>query len=76
LTHGHRDHCYQRATARGLPVRAVSRSVFLLALALAALAVLSTHAPSGVTTLGCVALGMLLTGAVMRYFAAGFGMRP
>jgi len=73
LTHGHREHCYQRATARGLPVRAVSGSVFLLALMLGGLAVLSAHVSSLGAALGCVALGLLLTGAVLRYFAAGFG---
>jgi UDP-N-acetylmuramyl pentapeptide phosphotransferase/UDP-N-acetylglucosamine-1-phosphate transferase len=76
LSHGHREHCYQRATARGLPVRAVSGSVFLLALALAALAVLAAHASSPVAAIALVALGALLTGAVLRYFAAGFGPRP
>jgi UDP-N-acetylmuramyl pentapeptide phosphotransferase/UDP-N-acetylglucosamine-1-phosphate transferase len=75
LTHGHREHCYQRATARGLPVRAVSGSVFLLALMLGGLAVLSVHMSSFIAALGCVALGLLLTGAVLRYFAAGFGPR-
>jgi UDP-N-acetylmuramyl pentapeptide phosphotransferase/UDP-N-acetylglucosamine-1-phosphate transferase len=75
LTHSHREHCYQRATARGMPVRKVSGSVFLLALALAALAMLSAHAPSAVAALGCVALGTLLTAAVLRYFSVGPGAR-
>jgi UDP-N-acetylmuramyl pentapeptide phosphotransferase/UDP-N-acetylglucosamine-1-phosphate transferase len=76
LTHGHREHCYQRAVARGLPVRAVSGTVFLLGLALAGLAILSAHAVWPVAALACVGLGALLTAAVLRHFAVGFGAKP
>ncbi len=75
LTEGHRDHCYQRATSRGLAVTTVSRTVLALSCILALLAqVLSAHAPLW-QHVAMAALGLGLTAVTLRWFATG-GARP
>jgi UDP-N-acetylmuramyl pentapeptide phosphotransferase/UDP-N-acetylglucosamine-1-phosphate transferase len=67
----HRTHFYQRATTRGLSVPKVTTRIFLLGLALAALAVTSAVAGSVKADLICLALGAFLTGMVLRGLARG-----
>jgi UDP-N-acetylmuramyl pentapeptide phosphotransferase/UDP-N-acetylglucosamine-1-phosphate transferase len=67
----HRTHFYQRATTQGLSVPKVTTRIFLLGLALAALAVTSAFAGSVKADLICLALGAFLTGMVLRGLARG-----
>ncbi len=73
LTEGHRDHCYQRATKRGLGVRTVSHSVFGLCCLLALLAqTVGATAPLWQQAAFAL-LGLALTAALLRWLAAGWG---
>jgi UDP-N-acetylmuramyl pentapeptide phosphotransferase/UDP-N-acetylglucosamine-1-phosphate transferase len=65
----HRSHFYQRATDNGFSVMAVVTHVFVLNLALAALAAVTLLWPSSVVQIGALAAGLLLVGFVLRRFS-------
>ncbi len=65
----HRSHFYQRATDNGFSVMSVVTHVFVLNLALAALAGVTLLWPSGVVQIGALAAGLLLVGVVLRRFS-------
>jgi UDP-N-acetylmuramyl pentapeptide phosphotransferase/UDP-N-acetylglucosamine-1-phosphate transferase len=65
----HRTHFYQRATANGFSVLAVVGHVFVLNLALAALAAATAIWPAPAVQWGLLALGAGLVGLVLRRFA-------
>jgi UDP-N-acetylmuramyl pentapeptide phosphotransferase/UDP-N-acetylglucosamine-1-phosphate transferase len=67
----HRSHFYQQATANGFSVLAVVGRVALLNLALAAIAGVSLLWPALPVQLACLALAALVTGLLLRRFAAG-----
>lgn len=67
----HRTHYYQRATAQGLAVPQVTRRIFSLGMLLSGLAVVSAVADSLPVDLICLAVGLLLTGLVLRGLARG-----
>jgi UDP-N-acetylmuramyl pentapeptide phosphotransferase/UDP-N-acetylglucosamine-1-phosphate transferase len=69
ITQAHRDHFYQRATARGISVLQVVRRVFLTNLVLAVLALATVIRPSwildiGAFIIGCASVAWLLFGFV------------
>ncbi|MGY2050287.1 glycosyl transferase [Methylobacterium sp. JK268] len=65
----HRTHFYQRATANGRSVRAVTGTVFRLNLALALLAGATLAWPSWPVAAGALAAGIALVAGVLRAFA-------
>lgn len=67
----HRSHFYQQATTNGFSVIAVVRRVALLNVALAVLAGISIAWPQIGVQLACLAAACLLTGLLLRRFAAG-----
>ncbi len=67
----HRTHYYQRATAQGLAVPQVTRRVFSLGMLLAVLAVVAAVVDTVPMDLICLAIGVGLTGVVLRGFARG-----
>ena len=58
LTQPHRDHAYQRAVDTGLSAPRVTRTVALVSLACAVLAVTSILADHAVVGVGCLAIGL------------------
>lgn len=67
----HRSHFYQQATTNGFSVIAVVRRVALLNVALVVLAGISIAWPQTGVQLGCLVAAGLLTGLLLRRFAAG-----
>jgi len=67
----HRGHFYQRATEHGLSVREVVGRVFVVNLALAALAVTTVVAPSRWAQALALALGAAAVGLLLASFARG-----
>ena len=67
----HRTHYYQRATDRGFTVTAIVARVFVVNLALAALAVVTVIVPGIVSALACLCAGAALVGWVLARFARG-----
>jgi UDP-N-acetylmuramyl pentapeptide phosphotransferase/UDP-N-acetylglucosamine-1-phosphate transferase len=67
----HRTHYYQRATDRGFTVTAIVARVFVVNLALAALAVVTVAVPGVVSALACLCVGAALVGWVLARFARG-----
>jgi UDP-N-acetylmuramyl pentapeptide phosphotransferase/UDP-N-acetylglucosamine-1-phosphate transferase len=67
----HRTHYYQRATDRGFTVTAIVTRVFVVNLALAALAVVSVVVPGVVSALATLCAGAALVGWVLARFARG-----
>jgi UDP-N-acetylmuramyl pentapeptide phosphotransferase/UDP-N-acetylglucosamine-1-phosphate transferase len=67
----HRSHFYQQATTNGFGVMEVVGRVALLNLALAAIAGVSLVWPGLSVQFGCLAVAALLTGLLLRRFAAG-----
>ncbi|MEZ0172591.1 glycosyltransferase family 4 protein [Microvirga sp. TS319] len=65
----HRSHFYQRATDNGFPVMAVVTHVFVLNLALAALAAVTLLWPTGVVQVVALAAGAVLVCLVLRRFS-------
>lgn len=65
----HRSHFYQRATDNGFSVMSVVTHVFVLNLALAALAAVTLLWTSSVVQIGALAAGLLLVGVVLRRFS-------
>jgi UDP-N-acetylmuramyl pentapeptide phosphotransferase/UDP-N-acetylglucosamine-1-phosphate transferase len=65
----HRSHFYQRATDNGFSVMAVIAHVFMLNLALAALAAMTLVWPSSVVQVAALAAGLLLVGLVLWRFS-------
>ncbi|WP_445502768.1 MraY family glycosyltransferase [Microvirga sp. G4-2] len=72
----HRSHFYQRATDNGFSVMAVVTHVFMLNLALAALAAMTLVWPSSVVQVAALAAGLLLVGLVLRRFSHPRVMAP
>jgi UDP-N-acetylmuramyl pentapeptide phosphotransferase/UDP-N-acetylglucosamine-1-phosphate transferase len=67
----HRTHYYQRATDRGFTVTGIVARVFVVNLALAALAVASVVVPGVVSALAALCAGTALVGLVLARFARG-----
>ena len=67
----HRTHYYQRATDRGFTVTAIVTRVFVVNLALAALAVATVVVPGIVSALASLCAGAALVGWVLARFARG-----
>jgi UDP-N-acetylmuramyl pentapeptide phosphotransferase/UDP-N-acetylglucosamine-1-phosphate transferase len=67
----HRSHFYQRALDGGFTVREVIARVFMVNLALAALAVMTITEPSGIISWAAVAIGIALVGWLLAVFATG-----
>ncbi|WP_150117404.1 MraY family glycosyltransferase [Microvirga vignae] len=65
----HRSHFYQRATGNGFSVMAVVTHVFMLNLALAALAAMTLVWPSSVVQVAALAAGLLLVSLVLWRFS-------
>jgi UDP-N-acetylmuramyl pentapeptide phosphotransferase/UDP-N-acetylglucosamine-1-phosphate transferase len=68
----HRSHFYQRATDNGFTVPAIVTRVFLVNLALAALALVTVTADSAVVSLAAIAGG----GAIVAWLLATFARAP
>ena len=60
LTQPHRDHAFQRAVDRGLPVRHVTGTVLLTSSTTSGLAILSAIQGTPLTTLACLITGTLV----------------
>ena len=71
ITQAHRSHFYQLATARGFTVLQVVSRVFLVNVALVALAVGTVARPSWTTNLVALVLGAALVAALLMTFARG-----
>ncbi len=67
----HRTHYYQRATDRGFTVTEIVAHVFVVNLALAALAVVSVVLPGVVSALVALCAGTVLVGWMLARFARG-----
>jgi UDP-N-acetylmuramyl pentapeptide phosphotransferase/UDP-N-acetylglucosamine-1-phosphate transferase len=67
----HRTHYYQRATDRGFTVTQIVARVFVVNLALAALAVVSVVVPGVVSALAALCAGTALVGWTLARFARG-----
>jgi UDP-N-acetylmuramyl pentapeptide phosphotransferase/UDP-N-acetylglucosamine-1-phosphate transferase len=67
----HRNHFYQRATDNGLTVPQIVTLVFLVNLALAALALISVAARSGVVSLVLLTVGGMIVAWLLVAFAQG-----
>jgi UDP-N-acetylmuramyl pentapeptide phosphotransferase/UDP-N-acetylglucosamine-1-phosphate transferase len=65
----HRGHYYQRATVNGLRVPGIVARVFVVNLALAALAAATLFWPSWPVTLAALAAGLVLVAILLRRFA-------
>jgi len=65
----HRSHFYQRATDNGFSVMSVVAHVFLLNLALAALAAVTLVWPSSVVQVAALLAGLALVGLLLRRFS-------
>ena len=71
LWQAHRSHFYQRATDGGLSVNAVVLRVFLLNIALAALAMITVARPHGSVSAAALGVGVGLVGLLLASFAHG-----
>jgi UDP-N-acetylmuramyl pentapeptide phosphotransferase/UDP-N-acetylglucosamine-1-phosphate transferase len=69
VTQAHRSHFYQMATDHGFSPLAVSGTVFVLNLALAALAALSLTRPEPAAQAAALGAGILLVALILRTFA-------
>jgi UDP-N-acetylmuramyl pentapeptide phosphotransferase/UDP-N-acetylglucosamine-1-phosphate transferase len=69
LGEAHREHFYQRAVGRGLGVPRVTAMVWALNGVLLLLALLASASARLWLQLACLALAIMLTTAVLRYFA-------
>jgi len=67
----HRSHFYQRATDGGFSVNAIVLRVFLLNLALGALAVITVLRPHGSVSAAGLGVGAALVGMLLESFARG-----
>jgi UDP-N-acetylmuramyl pentapeptide phosphotransferase/UDP-N-acetylglucosamine-1-phosphate transferase len=67
----HRSHFYQRATDGGFSVPAIVLRVFLLNLALAALAMITVVRPHGSVSAAALGVGAALVGMLLESFARG-----
>jgi UDP-N-acetylmuramyl pentapeptide phosphotransferase/UDP-N-acetylglucosamine-1-phosphate transferase len=67
----HRSHFYQRAIDRGLTVREVIARVFVINLALAALAVMTVTVPSTLVSLAALGIAMALVAWLLVVFTGG-----
>jgi UDP-N-acetylmuramyl pentapeptide phosphotransferase/UDP-N-acetylglucosamine-1-phosphate transferase len=67
----HRSHFYQRATNGGFSVNAIVLRVFLLNLALGALAVITVVRPHGSVFVAALGVGAALVGMLLESFARG-----
>jgi UDP-N-acetylmuramyl pentapeptide phosphotransferase/UDP-N-acetylglucosamine-1-phosphate transferase len=67
----HRTHFYQRATDGGLTVRGIVARVFMLNLALVALALLTVLQPGAIVSAIALATGAVLVGWLLMVFARG-----
>jgi UDP-N-acetylmuramyl pentapeptide phosphotransferase/UDP-N-acetylglucosamine-1-phosphate transferase len=67
----HRSHFYQRATDRGFRVIQVVARVFVINVALAALALVTILIPSSATDIAAVGVGMVLVAWLLVVFARG-----
>ena len=65
----HRSHFYQRALDGGFTVTEVVARVFLVNLALVALAVMTVADPSGITSFAALAIAVVLVGWLLVLFA-------
>ncbi len=71
IMQAHRSHFYQRATDRGFSVPAIVSRVFLLNLALIALASATMLMPTRLVQVAALAAGCLLVGLLLGQFARG-----
>jgi UDP-N-acetylmuramyl pentapeptide phosphotransferase/UDP-N-acetylglucosamine-1-phosphate transferase len=71
LWHAHRSHFYQRATDGGFSVNAIVLRVFLLNLALGALAVITVVRPHGSVFAAALGVGAALVGMLLASFERG-----
>lgn len=69
--HAHRNHFYQRAMDRGMPVRAIVSRVFALNVVLAILAALTMLVESNMVKLLVSLAGVVAVAAVLFHFARG-----
>jgi len=67
----HRSHFYQRATDGGFSVNAIVLRVFLVNLALAALAMITVVRPHGSVSAAALGLGIAIVGMLLESFARG-----
>jgi UDP-N-acetylmuramyl pentapeptide phosphotransferase/UDP-N-acetylglucosamine-1-phosphate transferase len=67
----HRSHFYQRALDGGFTVTEVVGRVFLVNLALVALAVITVTDPGGIVSFAALAIAVILVGWLLAVFAAG-----
>jgi UDP-N-acetylmuramyl pentapeptide phosphotransferase/UDP-N-acetylglucosamine-1-phosphate transferase len=67
----HRTHFYQRATDNGFSVQQIVNRVFIVNVALVALAVATVAWPGGMTSSFALAAGALLVGVLLRRFSRG-----
>ena len=67
----HRSHFYQRALDGGFTVTEVVARVFLVNLALVALAVMTVADPGGIVSFAALAIAVILVGWLLAVFAAG-----
>jgi UDP-N-acetylmuramyl pentapeptide phosphotransferase/UDP-N-acetylglucosamine-1-phosphate transferase len=67
----HRSHFYQRALDRGFTVSEVVARVFMVNLALAALAVMTVTEPNAIVSWAALAIGVALVTWLLAVFAAG-----
>jgi len=67
----HRSHFYQRATDGGFSVHAIVLRVFLLNLALGALAMITVLRPHGSVSAAALGIGAALVGMLLESFARG-----
>src|SRR5215470_9132379 len=67
----HRSHFYQRATDGGFSVHAIVLRVFLLNLALGALAMITVLRPHGSVSAAALGVGAALVGMLLESFARG-----
>lgn len=65
----HRSHFYQRASDHGFSVMQIVARIFALNLALALLAAISIRQPGFATQSIALALGILLTGGLLKHFS-------